>query len=309
MSKPTFYYLLLFIFILLSQSCATNIKVQPKAVTDGQYFLQQGTAEYLNDEYPKAAKSFTQALRLYQSIDNFTGIIESRINLLETAIAIGNFKLAQQQITKLETLLDNKNNIHYQQRITLLKVKILFQKNLYSEALVLLNPMLPAFDNNNLVKVKTNSLNILSSKARLEVITKGSEASLWLNRFERAIQQSQPVNERFMALLLRTQALLKQQQGMIKESRQLVHQALSLHHKLAYRRGIAASLQQLASLEQDEKNWSQAHYYLQRALKIHLWTLNKMAAIKVIKQLIKTDKHLNNESEIKLLTEQPRILK
>lgn len=284
------------------QACGKTVEYQPKAVTDAEYYSQQGTSAFFNDEYPNAAKHFTKALKIYQSIDRFSGIIDSRINLIETAIAIGNFNLAQHQIKQLESDLAANNNKDIIQRITLLKVKIEFQQEHYLEALGLLNPLLSELKNTPL------RLNILSSKARLEVMTRSPEATEWIQKFEQSLQKSEPQNERFKALLLRTQALHKQHNGLLKESKQLIHQALSLHHKQAYRRGIAASLQQLASVEYDEENWLKTEFYLQRALNIHLWTLNKPSAIKVLKQLIQTHQQLSNEEKVQLYSEQLRKL-
>ncbi len=295
--------------LLVIQSCASPPAPRPKAIIEAEYFLQQGTSAFYNDEYPLAASSFTQALKIYRSIDDASGMLDSYINLMETSLAIGNLTLAHQQLLNIETMLSSDSENTHRSRVTLLTVKLLFVEEQYVQAINILQPLLPAFNSQQQVEaVDSNTLNIISSMARLAVLTQRNDATLWLQRLRLAINQDDKNHDRFRALYLRILALQKQQEGKFSDSKKLLNEALSIYHDQAYRRGIAASLQQLANLEILQQNWNQADALLQRALQINLWTLNQREAKKVLEQLIVTNKKLNNDDLVDSFDEQLKKL-
>lgn len=302
---------------MLMQSCASTPDSRPKALIDAEYYQQQGTNAFYNDEYSLAADQFTRALKLYQSIDDHTGMLESHINLIETSIAIGNLKSARQQLVSLNglpgltdradlaDLADTGSNVNYRDRVILLRVKLLFNEQKYSDAISELQPILPEFNQNDqLLKNNPHNLNILSSMARFSVHTHSTESTIWLKRLELAINQKKGPTDRYQALLLRLQASHKQYKGDFESSKKYINRALTIYRRLAYRRGIAASLQQLANLEVQQQHFEQADNLLQRALNIHLWTLNKKATIKVLEELIKVNNILGNDQAAEEYSEQ-----
>ncbi|MBC8210481.1 MAG: hypothetical protein H8E21_05385 [Gammaproteobacteria bacterium] len=281
--------------VILIQSCASAPQQRPKAWIDAEQYLQQGTQAYHDDEYAQAADSFSQALKTYLSIDHYPGMIDSYSNLIETTIAIGNYALAHQQLEKIEQLMSDNHDSNRQTRVRLLKVKLMFNQADYAQALTTLQPLLPEFNaQQQLQNRNSNSLNIISSMARLSVTTGRDDADLWLQRFQQALQPDQPASARYQALLLRLQAQRLQQQNKFADSASRLEQALSLYHQQAYRRGIAATLQQLADLETRQQHWELADHYLQRALQIHLWTLNQHESIQILEQLVGINQQLGN---------------
>jgi len=273
--------------VFLIQSCASAPPQRPKAWIDAEQYLQQGTQAFHDDEYAQAADSFSRALKTYLSIDHYPGMIDSYSNLIETTIAIGNYALAHQQLEKIDQLMSDHNDNSRKTRLAVLKVKLLFNQADYTQALSTLQPLLPEFNaQQQLQNRNSDSLNIISSMARISVTTVSDDADLWLQRFQLALQPDQRSSIRYQALLLRLQAQRLQQLGKFSDSAALLEQALSLYHQQAYRRGIAATLQQLADLEVSQQHWELADHYLQRALQIHLWTLNRHESIQVLQQLV-----------------------
>ena len=287
--------------LIMLLSCASTPDTRPKALLDAEYYQQQGTQAFYNDEYATAANEFSQALKIYQSIDRESGILESLINLTETSIAIGNHTAAWQQLKTIEGLLENSQLSNYTIRTKLLKIKLLFNEKEYASALTLLEPILPKFDAlQNVQSINDDTLNIIISMTRLSIIIKSPQAGLWLQRLRQAINPQPEMPNRYSAMLYRLQASQLENEGQFAESKSLLNKALDIYHQLAYRRGIAASLQQLATLEMEQQQWQQADFLLQRALKIHLWTLNERDTVEVLQQLVEVNKrlgHLNRSRE------------
>ena len=282
-------------FLILLTSCASTPEARPKALLNAEYYLQQGTQAFYNDEYATAAQEFSQALKIYQSIDRETGILESHINLAETSIAIGNHSAAWQQLQTIEGLLENSPHSTYTNQVQLLKIKLLFNEQEYVSALALLEPILPQFDaQQNALSKNDDTLNIIISMTRISITTKSPQAGLWLQRLRQAINPQPEILNRYTAMFYRLQASLLESEGKLTESKSLLNQALDIYHQLAYRRGIAASLQQLATLEIKQQQWQQADLLLQRALKIHLWTLNQRDTIEVLQHLVDVNNQLGN---------------
>ncbi len=299
-----FVYLLAIIVI---QACASPPTPRPKAITEAEYFLQQGTSAFYNDKYPSAARNFSEALKIYRSIDERNGILKSYINLMKTSLAISNLEQAHQQLTEIEAILSDQDSDteNYRQKVTLLKVKLLFKEEKYTQAIQHLQPLLPTFNTRQLAQQETNNtINIIASMARLAVTTQQQDATLWLQRLQLALNNRENNQGLYKALYLRIKALQRQHEGDFDKSKFLLNEALTIYHSLAYRRGIAASLQQLADLEIQQLNWDKAGQLLQRALKIHLWTLNQRETKKVLQLLIKISRNLQNEDLANTYTQQ-----
>lgn len=283
------------ILLLILQACASAPAPRPKAIEDAEFFMQQGTASYFHDDYPSSAINYAKALKVYQSIDDQKGVVQSRINLLETTLAIGNLSLAEDQLQRLKQA---THDSQLDTRILLLEVKLLFLQNKYELAIQLITPNLPGFNEQQQLQNKNmHSLNLTASMTRLAVVTKSDQSGLWLKRFGLAIDNESD-NLRYQALWFRMRALDKQHHALYAQSEQLLQQALSLSQQQTYRRGIAASLQQWADLKIELENLNEANELLQRALNIHLWTLNKPAAITVIRQLVKVNNLMGNTDQV-----------
>ena len=164
----------------------------------------------------------------------------------------------------------------------------------------MIESMVPDFDSQQNIKSRNaNSLDIVSSMARLAVITKRDDAGLWTGRFQKLISQDNAENTRYGALLYRLQAQQLKHEGInesnLEKYKQLLNKALDIYRRQAYRRGIAAGT---ADIEFEQQHWKQSDDLYRRSLKIHLWTLNKKAAIQVLSRLIEINRGLGNVSDV-----------
>lgn len=290
-------------FVLLLQSCASAPEQRPKAVTDAEYFLQQGTAAFYNDEYPLATQHFSRALAIYQSIDDSRGNMTSRLNLIESTIALGHLDSAEQQLHNLELLSISEPAM--QRKLTLLKVRLLGAQSKYPSAISALTPLLPPFDGPQQArKMDQNDMIPLSIMARLAFLSNREDSAVWVQRFENALHDYDDKNNRFRALLLRLQASQKQHEKRYSESKNLLQQALEINQANTNRRAIAGCLQQMAELESEQQHWQSANTYLQRALNIQLWISNQTRVAEVLQQLIAVNQQLGDTDNVRQYSEQ-----
>ena len=297
---------LLMIVGLLCVACASPPPPQPRALRDAQQNLQRGTAAYANDEYHLAANAFTEALDIYQSIDDSPGILEASVNLIETGITVGNSAVARQRLEQLKQRFAAELEPSDALRLTLLEVRLLHAESKPETALALLRPLWPAFDQQQRpVDAGPYRLAIIAATARLMRQTNHAEARLWLQRLANALQSDDNASPRYRALLLRLQADQLAGDGESMAARESkLREALAIYRPLVFRRGIGATLQQLAELEVQRDALAAADGLYQRALKIQLWTLDREAAIEVLRALVEVNRSLGDGEDVERFTGQ-----
>jgi len=296
---------------ILLVACASPLPQKPKAFNDAEQNMQRGATAYANDEYHLAANAFTNALDLYQSIDDGSGIFEASVNLIETSITVGNLAAARQGLQRLIGVTDERSGMDAAMRLKLLEVRLLHAEQRPQQALDLLQPLWPAFDEGQrVIQGGAHSLAVIAASARLKQQLGHADADLWIRRFANIDLDSTAGNERYRALLLRLQAqqLNDASPGSI-EGERLLHEALNIYRDLVYRRGIAATLQQLAQLRLQRNELRAADNLYQRALKIHLWTLNSGAAVEVLEALVDINRQLGDQANVALFSAQLEQLK
>jgi tetratricopeptide (TPR) repeat protein len=288
--------------LLLLAACGGSPDTRAKPLIDAENALNSGTNAYYNDEHKRAAEQFLRALRLYQSIDHHPGIIVARINLTETAIATGNYSGAEEQIELIQELLPDSGSAADETRMRFLQVRLLFQQERYSDAIDTLQPLLPSFDSEQkAVDPMSHSLNAIASMARLAIASNSDDAGLWINRLAITLDNSQTPSTRYHALLLRLKA---SQQTDAVTVRKLLDEALALYKQQSYRRGIAASLQQMSMIEVNAGNSQEAIQLLERALRIHAWTLNRKGSRETLGALIELHQSLGYMDKVEDYREQ-----
>jgi tetratricopeptide (TPR) repeat protein len=291
--------------VALLQACASPLPQQPKALREAEQNMQRGTAAYVNDEYHLAANAFTNALDIYQSIDNGDGVFEATVNLLQTSLAVVNLQAARQQLATLRALTAQRVVEAEKMRIDLLEVRLLHAEGKPDQALAILRPLWPRFDEQQrVVEDSEFALPVVAATARLMQQTRHADSALWLTRLQQFELGEDASGQRYRALLLRLQA--KQPSG--PDSEQQLREALGIYRELVYRRGIAITLQQLAALKASQDEWQAADDLYQRSLKVHLWTLNKQQAVEVLQALIAINERLEDVAEAAMFKEQLRRL-
>ncbi len=277
--------------------CVGQPDRRPEVQIQGELQLQRGTRAYINNDYRTAAAMFRRSLELYQSIDDLEGIAHSRINLIETALAVGNYEAASRQLSELSRLVAQGGLVQYRERLQLLRASLAFQQRRYEEALALLEPLLPEFDDDGRVigTPSEEALSAMASRARIASEYSQTEARLWMARLSNALK-SEIFKERpaIEALLERLKARMAVEDGRLDTATEHLARALDAYKLAADRRGIAATLQAQARLRMQQEKWDDAEGLLRRALSVRSWMLDRAGTVAVLGDLVTVNERLGN---------------
>ena len=284
-----------FVIMVLSATllaCVGTRDLRPGIYIKGENLLHSGLIDYKNDDFPAALEKFNSALLLYESIDDTKGTQLSRINLVETSIALGDFAAAEGQLTILKKqavkgFLDDP----FRNRIILLEAKLLFQQQRYSGALAAIEPLLLQMDEQEITESK--QLNLLATAARLEALIAAGTKPQWLDRFRAALARERESQQpKFQIILKRIDAVIASQKQQHDEALKLLHEALGYYKAQADRRAIASCLEDIADIELAQHHKAQALEYFKKALTIRTWLKDQYNVDKVQHQLMLINKKL-----------------
>lgn len=276
-------------FSLIVSACATNPDLRPDPYLKSELLMQKGLQAYEIDNFNEAQRKFNEGLALYQSFDNDKGIALARSNLVETALATGDFTSARLYLTQLQ----QQSSAHaldaqLKRRVTLLEVKLAFEQENYPAALASLQPLLAELDGQT--TYNDAQLNLLAMQARLEVLISPLAKSAGLGKFEAAVAQVSPQSPHYQALLKRTLAIVASKRGDYQTAVILLNEALAYYKEQANRRSIASCLEELASVEIAQRHIKAAREYLNKALAIRQWLKNDYKSGRIRQQLQKLGK-------------------
>jgi len=278
-----------FVIMVLSltlPACAGSPEVRPDINSKGENLLHSGLIAYKKDDFPTALQKFNSALLFYQSLDDTKGAQLSRINLVETSLALSDFAAAEQQLTILKQqavagFLDET----FKNRVILLEVKLLFQQQRYSEALAAIEPLLLPLDGQE--PTDNNDLSMLATAARLETLISAKTKSQWLDKFRAALaREREPQQPKFQIILKRIDATIASQKQQYHEALKLLQEALTYYKLQADRRAIASCLEDIAVIELAQNNKSKALGYLKRALSIRVWLKDQYNIDKIQQKIV-----------------------
>jgi len=276
-----------FVIMVLSltlPACAGSPEVRPDINSKGENLLHSGLIAYKKDDFPTALQKFNSALLFYQSLDDTKGVQLSRINLVETSLALNDFAAAEQQLTILkQQAVDGFLDEPFKNRVILLEVKLLFQQQRYNKALAVIEPLLLQLDEQELTG--NNALNLLATAARLEALISAGTKSRWLDKFRTALER-EPQQPKFQIILKRIDAIIASQKQQYHEALKLLHEALGYYKLQADRRAIASCLEDIAVIELAQNNKSQALEYFKRALTIRAWLKDQYNFDKIQQKIV-----------------------
>ena len=271
---------------LTLHACAGSPELRPDIYSKGDNLLHGGLFAYKNDDFHAALQKFNSALLLYQSVDDLKGTQLSRINLVETSLALSDFAVTEQQLTILkQQAVDGFLDEPFKNRVILLEVKLLFQQQRYSEALAALEPLLLQLDEQE--PTENNELNLLATAARLETLISAGTKPQWLDKFRAALaREREPQQPKFQIILKRIDAIIASQKQQYHEALKLLNEALGYYKSQTDRRAIASCLEEIAVIELAQNNKSQALEYLKRALTIHAWLKDQYNIDKIQRKIV-----------------------
>lgn len=289
MNKPRHRYLSLLLTLLLG-ACSTVSDQRPEPIRKSEYYLEHGVSAYSDSDYVAASDFFSKALAHYRSIDDTTGILLSRINLAETALASGNFSAALKNIEAAERTASSEEYREYQPRLTLLRAQTHWRSHEKEKALALLESLLPPFDSENRSQKKSSLLLLGATTLRTDIAfarddDEMQEASLWLRRLSLMLPTTEGRTELHHARLLRFEAQLAAYEHDPQEALNKFEQALQLYREGAARPAIAATLTESGKLLMAMGRWEEAEEVLQRALYIRLWIMDRRGSTELLEQL------------------------
>ena len=273
---------LLLITVFSLNACTSTPDIRPHAVIQSEKIMQQGLKAYQQDRYLQAINSFNKALVLYQSIDQQNGILLARINLIESALAISRFDLAEQNFALLgntEFLQPGLNS-----KIILLKAHNFFLQERYHEAQQTLDPLLPQLPD-IYDKPSPKQINLLLTKTIFAIFALSADADSWFKQLDTVIVENSNINIKQKALFKRLSAHIALQKNNKEQAINLMQQAIDLYKSSANRRAIATCLQEIAQFYYTMQNITAANDSLNRALLIRKWLNDTYKTKALIQQL------------------------
>lgn len=254
---------------LFMMACADSRNRQADIFSKIEPILSKGVVDYKKQNFMAAQKSFAHAMRLYQSVDDYEGVELARINLVETLLALNNFDAVETQLAILkQKKIDGMSNDWLKDRVILLEVKWLFQKQKYTESLAVIKPLLALEQWKN---INHTQLNLLATAARLETLMGLGTEAQWLKKFRSVLLEKGNSLTKFQIILKRIDAVIATQKQQYPEALALLQTALDFYKTQADRRAIAACLEEMAAIAFQQDNQARVLGYLKRALNIRRW--------------------------------------
>ncbi len=254
---------IIFLTLILA-GCAMQ-QSRPVIIEDAERLNNEGVRAFQEANWYRAKQLFSKSLLLYQGLDNQQGILLSYINLIEVALAAGDFQAAEKYLINVTEINQAEGLKRHRRRINLLFSKLAIKKKQFAKAQQFLSVLLPEFDG---IKPKSApdliQLSAIANQTRL-AFEQNHEAKLWTQRYERALKVVDVDAGAFQGLLLRFQAKLLLRENKFQQAAQKLQQALAVYKASLIQPGIAATLSDLGQLYLEQGDWLQAKHYFARA--------------------------------------------
>ena len=283
----------LFLVLGLLGGCVSAPDPRPDVQIEAERKLQQGVTAFDADRYPSAAALFGSALSLYRSVDDREGIVQSHINLAQTALMVGNYAQAVEYLDLAAHMAEALDAEQEQARITLLYAHLDYRQGAYERCAGRLATLLPEFAQDDRAQGEVTALTrvAIADRARVSFQRQGDDPALWTRRYDAALRSVKP-DDLMQARLERFQAELARREGDLSTASDYLDSALQRYKQLAYRRGIAATLGEQAALAIDTQHYALADELLRRSLEVRIWILDRPGAEATLNSLLAVNEQL-----------------
>ena len=255
---------------------------RPAAVVEGERMLARGVQAYRNDDLLDAANFFTKALAYHQGLDDAEGQLQSRINLTEVALAVGNLDAAQRHLAQAE-LLATGPLAGYQPRLVLQRSSLALAQGDLETARTLSERLLPEkLGGTGKNSADTDSVHqALINRSTVAFASADEQPAMWVARLEK----NSDGDSNASAWLERFRARLAQRAGDQADASRHLQQALTFCKAIPSRRCIAGTLEEWGALLQASGDLAGAEESYQRALAVRLALLDRGGSSKTLRQL------------------------
>ncbi|HEY0634736.1 MAG TPA: hypothetical protein VGE00_05075, partial [Gammaproteobacteria bacterium] len=249
----------------------------------GERLLARGVMAYRNDQLLEAATFFTKALSHYQGLDSAEGQLQSRINLVEVALAVGNLDAARRHLEQAE-LLATEERVSYRPRLALLHSSFALAGGDMASARTLSESLLPPQLGGSAPSPVVDAAILreaLINRTNVAFALDGEEPATWIGRLEKGVNG----DSQAAARLERFHAALALRGGDHASASHHLQQALELCKALPSRRCIAATLEEWGAQLQASGALTEAEDRYQRALAVRLALLDRGGSSNNLRQL------------------------
>lgn len=245
----------------------------------GRELLAEGVAAFAQGDYDAAAVRFDGALAHYQGLDDAPGMLASRVNLAEVALATGDLQAAERHLDAARAL-PAAGTDPLGHRVTLLAGALACRQAALERCESLLEQVLEEAPPDSGVHRAA-----LANRTRLAMTRGDQDASLWLGRFRTAVGASPAPDPVMLGRLARFEAQAAAAAGQHDRAESWLGEAHGHYRAAGYRRGIAATLEQWAALAVARERWTEAEDLLTRALLVRLYLSDRDGSVDVLERL------------------------
>jgi len=274
--------LLLSLGLLIVLSGCGSAPQRPVAVTEGERLLSHGVNAHRNDDLLNAANFFTKALSHYQGLDDAQGQLQSRINLTEVALAVGNLDAAHRHLAQAEMLATGELS-RYRPRLLLLRSSLALATGDMEGARLQSEALLPEKLGGSAQSATDETIlrEALINRTRIAISQNDDSSARWIERLEKNSQGDASST----AWVERFRAALADHGGDHAAASLHLQKALDICKEIASRRCIAGTLDEWGAQLQAAGDLSGAEDRYQRALTVRLALLDRGGSSKTLRHL------------------------
>lgn len=279
----------LLITVMLA-GCSSRPVHQPAVVVNSDADMALGMRAYQNNNYAEAGNYFARALAQYRSVDDRTGQLNTLIDLADSALGQGEYASAREYLGAADQITADINHSGLKPHLVLLGAYADMQAGDNQQAADQLDTLLK--DASTPADIRQAAL-FARTQAAFDL--KSSDAPAWLKKLGAALGNSPDtlIQARYQRLQARA-ALIR---GNSAQAAALYAKALDAYRTAYYRPGIAATLEEWATLSMQQKDWINARQQLQRALDVRLSMYDRTHSIIDLENLVLTETALGNTAD------------
>lgn len=285
--------------LLLCTGCVSPPEDKVDNSSAGMHFMQQGLQAFSDSDYPGATKMFNRALAYYQSIDDTQGVLSSRINLAELYLSVGDLENARQQLDRAAILAQYEDVQSIYERITLLEANLAFINNDYAQCESLLDELVGPVATAEDVGIANEHTwaAVLSTRARLAIARNDPDMVLWLEQLQTALEAQNNVDAVLYGRMYRLQSEISRRHGDYNKAEAELRLAYTNYHRVDYRPGIAATLEELGLVAMQREQWTEAEHLLRRAFIVSIYLRDQEGCVSLLENLASVYDHTGKDRQ------------